>query len=222
MAISIEEAFDSPSFSVNDTVFIVEHTTDPRVSPGFAASIGSLLLDSVSGDHYNKYGPQTTDWNLMSGKAGKMVQYVYGPIGEMTGTAIIPIGTSVPSITSGSEIWSHSITPATNSNMVNVTTQFSFAASANEMPALACIFRDNTCIAAILLEGSANPDVGRPINFSCNDVPGVAGVSVTYSCRVGKLSGAGVWYVNCTQSYSSTVFGGVLSNTGYQLTEITA
>ena len=221
MAISIEEAFDAPSYSVNETVYIVEHNADPRVNPGYAAPVGSLLLDSVSGDHYNKFGTQNTDWNLMTEQNGKTIQLLWGTIPEQLGTAIIPLTTGLPSITAGTELWSQSITPESTSNLISITTSFSFAASSNEMPAVVCLFRDNNCVAASLVEGSANPDVGRSVSFTSIDMPFVAGTSITYSCRIGKLSGGGVWYVNSTQSYSS-IFGGALSNTGYQVAEITA
>lgn len=220
MAYSIDEAFTIEALSLNDNVLVVESPSDPSVSPGYAAPIGSLLLERTSGDLYNKYGPQNTDWNVATIRSGRTIQFFHGLIPPLMGTSAIPISNLVPSITSGSEIWSQNITPNSNSNLINIMTNFSFAASSNEMPAIACIFRNNICISAILIEGSANPDVGRPVSLSCIDEPSSMGTSVTYSCRVGKLEGSGVWYINSTQSYSS-LFGGVLSNDGFQIAEIT-
>ena len=220
MAISLEDAFDAPIYSINDTVVLAQHTSDPRVNPGFVAPIGSLLLDSVSGDLYNKFGLQSTDWNIMTVRNGRTIQFINGTVQPLMGTSLIPISSTLPSITEGSEIWSQVLTPSSVTNMISVSTNFSFAASASEMSAIACIFRNNTCISAILLEGSANPDVGRPVSFSCYDFPGVDGAAVTYSCRVGKMSGTGVWYVNSTQTYSN-LFAGILCSDGYQIAEVT-
>lgn len=218
---STDESFTVESLSLNDNVFIVESLNDPSVNPGYVASIGSLLLNRTSGHLYNKYGIQDTDWNCVSIQNGRTIQFFHGDIPPMMGTSLIPISNTIPSITSGTELWSQNIIPSKNSNLISMSTNFTFAASSNDMPAIVCIFRNNTCISAVLLESSANPDVGQPATLTCIDSPNSTGTSITYSCRIGKLEGGGVWYVNSTQSYSN-LFGGVLSNSGYQLAEVTA
>jgi hypothetical protein len=220
MSNTSDDAFSIEVLSINEKVLVVESASNPSVFPGYVAPIGSLLLNYIDGNLYNKYGSLNTDWNCATIRTGRTIQFFNGSIPANIGTTIIPVSDLLPSITSGSEIWSQSIIPTSNSNLINITTSFSFASSANEMPAVACIFRNNTCISAILIEGAANPDVGRPICFTCTDYPNSEGTSVTYSCRVGKMQGGGVWYINCTQSHSS-LFGGVLSADGFQLEEIT-
>ena len=217
---SVAEAFTVQLLSLNDNVILVESDEDPRFSPGYPAPIGSLLQNRVSGDLFNKFGTSDTDWNLISIRAGRTLQIFTGNIASLAGTSSIPLSDTLPSITSGSSLWSQALTLHTNENVIYIVVNFSFSASSNEMPAVACIFRDNTCIFAMLLESSANPNVGRPISFSCFDAPGVAGAEINYSCRLGKIDGNGVWYINGTQDHP-ILFGGVLANAGYQLLEIT-
>lgn len=60
---NIDNSFTvDPGLSIQDVVLVSTVTTDPRAGGGYEAPIGSLVLDSVSGDLYRKMDTGDTDW----------------------------------------------------------------------------------------------------------------------------------------------------------------
>jgi hypothetical protein len=146
-----------------------------------------------------------------------MVQVKWGPVGNFTGTTIIPITSSSPVSTQGTQIWSSVITPQSTSSTVRVSTSCSIATSSATISLVFAIFRGTTCV-GVATDTTATGNRLQSFQFTVYDSPNTTS-PITYSCRVGKIGGAGSWYINNVGTVT-TPFGGLLDKNAWSIEEI--
>ena len=111
----------------------------------------------------------------------------------MIGTSIIPLDTSIPTITDGTKLAEITITPKSLTSKFRCSFTGTVDASGNNKSLVFAIFRGQTCI------GTSSTNVassGKPTNMSIDivDIPAVK-TPITYSIRAGVNSNA-TWYIN--------------------------
>ena len=119
-------------------------------------------------------------------------QQVYGVLGIYSGTAQIT-ASATPTIASGSQIWSQSITMTTGNKLIIDIQMYADHSNNNRIVSF-ILFRETTPIAAVPvgIASSGFPTMG---SFTLTDDGLFPGQTYTYSVRVGA-SGGGTWYVN--------------------------
>lgn len=149
--------------------------------------------------------------------SGLLVQVKWGPIGHFTGTTTIPITNSAPLITQGTQIWSQSITPQAATSTIKISTSCAIAASTASVSVVFAVFRGNTCIGTIG-DSTANSNKLQAAHFTVYDNPATTS-PITYTCRVGKDTGSGTWYINSISGLA-TPLGGLLDTNAWSIEEI--
>lgn len=156
------------------------------------------------------------------GSTGLYVQVVSTDISGATGTTGIPGDNTTPLVSEGTQVATLNITPADNTNLVQVNASFTFSPGsdgAGNAIGCAALFRGSTCISAQLVGGVIS-DAAWSINFNLVDAPASA-AAVTYSIRVGfdssTMVGTTGW--NCANSGK---FGGAGDENQLILKEIAA
>jgi len=137
-----------------------------------------------------------------------------GSINVISGTAVIQLDSSAPTIADGAPLWSCQVSPTS----VNSKFAIDFSAVSNSTAFLATrtviitLFRNNTIIAWSASTQSANSPV--PISLKVLDVP-KSTTPVTYSLRVG-ISGSGTFYIGRASGASM----GDANNSGWTIREV--
>ncbi len=209
-------------------------TIDPNASETvdgattLAIAAGRFCIVYCDGSKFSTtYSPPDTSVDLYK-------QVVSTDILAATGTSTIPRDSTTPTNAEGTQVASLSITPADNTNLVEVRAAFSASivgiagggGGATNGTFIAALFRGTTCIAVqevyinIATDSGVNSitaSVGGAICFNLIDAPATAS-AVTYSIRVGMISGGGGWGVNS----SGFNFGGAFDENQLILKEIAA
>ena len=146
---------------------------------------------------------------------GKTLNHTSGTIASITSTANIPLDDTVPLVTEGAEIASLAITPSDAANSIKVEASFTFGNGDPASDAIACIFRDSTCIASFLTADDKSEE--RTWTLITSDNPSTTS-EVTYSIRVGSPSGSNDWYVN--RDAANNTLGGTRVHNQFILTEL--
>lgn len=146
-----------------------------------------------------------------------VIQLQWNPITPLSGTGSIPVTSSLPDITDGTEIWTDDIDLQDVGSTVRITTSITFTASTAAMELVFVCYRDNIPVGAAMAT-NANKDEGSIVTFIIYDIPASTGVT-TYSCRAGKNGGPGTWYINLLPS-PPTPLGGLLAQGAYTIEEI--
>lgn len=142
----------------------------------------------------------------------QLFQIVTGAIPSISGTTQVAY-TATPTITSGTQIWSQSITSTLGSRVL-IKTQVFGDHSVNNRSISLFLFRDTTLIGATVFNISTS---GTMNGVSYMDYDSITpGGTYVYSCRVAA-NGSGTWYIN--QSKAGSKFGGGFTNS-FSLTEI--
>lgn len=177
-------------------------------------------LDLLQWDGYNWVNVTTEDViGVPPAPVGgsKIIQLKWGPIPGMVGTTAIPLTTSPPIITQGTELWSEDIDIQSDISTMRVSTNVVATASRASMQIVVTIFRNSIAI-GMTASTISNKDKGHVISFAIYDEPAGTGFH-TYSCRVGKSNGTGSWYINYLP-LSNPTGGGLLENNAYTVEEI--
>jgi len=165
-------------------------------------------------------GHPHTESDITDLQPSKVIQHMDGAISKTSGTIEIAGGDVTPPITEGVELWSQAITPTDAANTVEITTNMILSAYANAghgygaLDVAVTFYRDSTCI--LVLPHSLQSAEAHHCGSTFIDTPATTS-SVTYSCRVGRTSGEGAWYVN---GLYLKEFQGLIANQGYTVKEI--
>lgn len=143
-----------------------------------------------------------------SAGSGTILQTITGAISPVSGTTLITLGNTAPTITQGTQIWSGSITPKQVSSKVGISFTITADASANNRTLVISLFRGNTCIATTVneIDTSSHP---KNMTLVFVDNSPAAGAN-TYSARMG-VDSAATWYCNST-NVGYTMGGTLASN----------
>lgn len=169
----------------------------------------TIVWDSVSG----KWIPYTI---LTPGGGERIVQIQTNTIASFAGTTTIPLDTSTPQITEGTQIWSQAITLSQSTNSIRIRNSFMVAGSKANMIVIVSIFRDSVCIGSSVVSIPGN-DKPTTVALEIYNAPGSIG-PFTYSCRVGKEPGQGTWYVNRTNL--NNILGSTAEQQAYTIEEL--
>jgi hypothetical protein len=154
-------------------------------------------------------------WSGITGGGGKVVSSASGTIASITSTTNIPLDDTTPLVTEGAEVASLAITPASATHSVKVEAAFTFGNGDTATDAIACIFRDSTCIASfVMADNKTDENTWTLLTF---DSPSTTSAT-TYSIRVGSPSGSTAWYVN--RNEANNTLGGTRVHNQFVLTEL--
>lgn len=224
------KAFDVDVLSLGESVGIFPGSFDPSTGLGQAAPIGSLFIRTGTTEVYQKNGVADTDWIIfdpsLSSNNEKILQAKCGPIGQLSGTSIIPLDSSLPQITEGSELWSTTITPLKTTSVFKITSSSLVSGKHldddHDLGVVLSVFRDSLCVgSATEMYGEIDDDNTpmKMVSFSIYDAPGIL-TPITYSVRVGKsASHSGTWYIN-SRPHLSTPLGNTFLQNAYSIEEI--
>ncbi len=148
------------------------------------------------------------------GQGGSVYRAWSGNIISQSGNTRIVVGTAVPTITEGTQLWSQTITPGSvNANFI-INSAMSVAASNNNTHT-AALFRTvngvSTYIGGVIQTMYSGNSEG--VGFVITDVPGTTS-PVTYSVQYGTTGN--VWYIN--RRTNENTYGGVQS--GWSIQEV--
>lgn len=145
---------------------------------------------------------------------GSVLQTICTSIPGMSGTSVITLSNSLPTITSGSQIWSTSITPKFYTSGIKLSGSFIYVSGTNTRTLVVCVFRNSTCIGTTTcFAPSSNQAMQISLNFEDN--PATIS-STTYSIRVGANTSS-TWYIN---RYSPPYFSNSLESSIIALQEL--
>jgi hypothetical protein len=135
---------------------------------------------------------------LGSGSGG-IIQTIHGSVADKSGTSSIPYDDTTPLSTEGTQLWSQTITPVDTANDIEVACTLTLDAydtghqGGGYVETVITFFRGTTCIGALAQYIGTNNE--EQVSIILKDSP-VTTSSTTYSCRIGRTSGSGTWYVN--------------------------
>jgi len=136
----------------------------------------------------------------------------YGNIPAGKGSTRIPLDYSTPKITEGTELFSSSITPSSDTKKILISISLIYAAHSKDI--VLALFRDSTCIGVKSLYKS-NKTQPRSVSMMITDSP-ACDTEVTYSLRVGTSSSSGTWYIN---RESNQYLDSIMDNNGFVIGE---
>lgn len=155
-----------------------------------------------------------TQWVVAPNQA--TINDVNGTIGDLSGTAIIPISDLTPVIAQGAPLWSATVTPSKVTNQMQITASMAYGVSKTAALFVVTLFRDNVCIGSMVDKASATTSY-QTVSFTIHDIPATL-ANVTYSCRVGTSTSA-TWWVNTTNDNPPENLGGTLGQNSYLILE---
>lgn len=140
-------------------------------------------------------------------------QLMSGNVGLASGTTTIFLDNTTPSITEGTQLWTATIIPSSNSSKFLIDFSCVTSVSSNNRSVTLALFRNNTLIGWT----SAWQDAGSPKSATIKllDAPGTT-AGVTYSLRAGISSSGNTWYIG--RSSSATM--GNVNNAAWSILEI--
>jgi hypothetical protein len=148
---------------------------------------------------------------------GVVVQVDAGNIPALTTTGRIPYDTSVPTVSEGTQVFSTSFTPLSSTSMISINMACTVTSNASSVNVVFALFRNSTCIGATVASFSFKASNNmQSVALQVRDLPASTN-AVTYSLRVGA-DAASTTYINTAQT---NVLGGMLSNSGWEIKEIT-
>jgi len=186
---------DNPVFTGTAGIVVPASTTAAR-----ANTTGAVRLNTTVSQFEGFTG---TQWVPLS-TAASVTQYFKGSVPQTSGTSIVPYGNTAPTITQGTQLWSQTLTPFSNSSSVEVEFTTIGDLSSSSAYIILSAFRGNTLIGmSVLASGKlAGADFTSSFVIRVIDIPGTT-TPVTYSVRVG--GSVGTWYVGRGQN---ATFGG--------------
>ncbi len=131
---------------------------------------------------------------------GGRVKY-RGSVAVQTGTSLIPISSSAPTSTQGTQIWSATITPTALGSTMEIDFSGVFDSSASGTWVTVAIFKGTTLLGFATAECDNFTECFRLLLYD----PVTSLTAITYSCRIG-ISTNGTWYLGRPASQS---MGGV-------------
>lgn len=176
-----------------------------EVAPIIGDGAQTLGVTNVNGD--------TSDFIVTIPSTIFVNSFTYAVVGPTIGTAVLPLDSSIPSITEGSRLAAITITPKSTSSKFKCSFSGMVDCGTNNKSIVFAVFRGNVCVGATAGDLATS---GKPTNVTIEvvDVPNTS-LAVTYSLRVG-VSSSGTWYVNTTSNGAS--LGGSASST-FKVTE---
>jgi len=181
------------------------------VDPALAPAAGhQLYYDSVNG--------YWTSAPLLIPGSKQTIQSSFGSIPQLSGTTNLLQAATAPLITDGTQLWTTAFTPSAVNAEIKVAMSFAFAISNAASEIVVSLFRDNTCIGA-MIDTASSSNGYQTVSFVIKDPgPFIAGVPVTYQARVGRNGGNATWYINTNSAAEN--MGGVLANNAYTIEEV--
>jgi len=180
-------------FTVNGNSPVFNTGNVNSISANTYANIGNVTLNS--GNVYI-----ATDKNLLlrSNNAtwvpigGGPISFQYGNVGVVSGTTIITSGSTLPTTSQGTLLWSANVTPVTTSSRFVIDFSPMVTCSANGKVVSLSVFRGTTCIYATgFVLASNNLPYNIPVHVV--DKPNTTS-NVQYSMYCG-VNTASTWYV---------------------------
>lgn len=136
-----------------------------------------------------------------------------GNVGQLSGTTLIPYGSSTPTSTQGTQVWSQTVTPTVVGSTFEIDFTTMVDVANNNKGVTIALFRGTTLIGfTVAWVATANRPV--PVSIKVNDTL-ASGAAVTYSCRIGTDSST-TWYLGRGQG---ATMGGV-NNSGWNIREV--
>lgn len=141
------------------------------------------------------------------GGSGENIRTFFLPIYQNAGNSIIPLGSSKPTSSQGTQIQTISIIPTNAQSKFSFSGSFIVDCSVKDKIIVFALFRDGVCFYTAATELTS---VGRPntIAIEAFDAPNTLN-SVQYSLRIGVSSNA-VWYLD--QTNSGADLGGTMNS----------
>jgi hypothetical protein len=127
------------------------------------------------------------------------IQVVYTDIAAASGNTEIPYDNTTPLSTEGTQAATLAITPADNTNLVEVTAAFNISVTqpGTTQAVSAALFRGTTCLSVqtlVLLDSSTADSMIGSVAFNLIDAP-ASSSAVTYSIRVGSETAGTGWSI---------------------------
>jgi len=181
--------------------------------------IDTTITTPIGGDVLAYNGADWYNATLFVPGTKKVIQSRFGVIPALSGTADILIAATAPLVTDGTELWSDACIPSNASSEIKVSMSFAFSVTNASSEIVITLFRDNTCIGA-MVDTASSSNGYQTVSFTIKDPgPFIAGVPITYSARVGKNGGNATWYINTDSAGDN--FGGVFANNAFTIDEVT-
>ena len=205
----------------NGTASIVEigsATLSGDVTGTISGQAGTLTLAN-SGVTAGAYRSVTVDAKgrvTAGSNPGAATPYM-GSTAPQSGSTIILAGSSLPTITNGTQLWSQVVIPLSSSSKFEVIQNFWVDSNVSNRFITFALFRDTTCVSVYCVNV---PTAGRltPAFILAIDAPATAS-SVTYSLRVG-IDQTATWYLNQKNGGGITFGGTSASNSAWLIEEL--
>lgn len=130
-----------------------------------------------------------------------------------TGNARIPLDNTIPLVTEGAQIWSHTLTPLDLDSVLVINQTFMVKCSSNNRHMVCSFFKNNTCVGVNVVRVDSSSFI-YTMPMIVVDTPNST-EPVTYSARIGCDSST-TWYIN---GAIGQYFNGLLDKNGYVITE---
>lgn len=127
-------------------------------------------------------------------------------IAPTTGTTLIPYDASAPLITEGTQIWTQTVTPVSNTSRFNVHFDAFVAAGSGTRYTTIALFRGNTCV-GVSTQLCATANAPYQLTLREMDSPATT-ATITYSLRIGNSSNSS-WYIGQTVTGTYAGLGAV-------------
>jgi len=162
-----------------------------------------------------------TSGKLASGTGGKVVQVVHVQTGAFaSGTTVMPLDTSIPQITEGTEFMTLAVTPTHASNILHIDVVSESSSETANVMSINALFVGTTASALAVAIGGIGAAANRPVPTTAFRHRMVAGVTteLTFRLRIGPSSSATMVF----NGYAGGArFGGTLASS-ITITEILA
>jgi hypothetical protein len=145
---------------------------------------------------------------------GSVLQTLFAVMPAATGTTTITLNNTAPTIASGTQVWTQTITPSATTSEIALRGAFVVAHGTAARTVVAMVFRGSTCI-SVTAQYCATANTMNTVTISIIDSP-LSTAAQTYSIRIAG-SGTGSWYVGQT---GTAYFAGLLATSDILLQEI--
>jgi hypothetical protein len=154
-------------------------------------------------------GYSGVDWVPMQTQVARIFN---GEVGQTSGATTITLGTTAPTTSNGSQIWSQTIAPLSVNSLFDINFTGVVDASSSARSIIVAVFRNTTFIGYSMAYISTTGG-GQSLSIHITDAPATTS-NVTYSCRIG--ASANTWYLG---RGASATMGGANSS-GWEIKEI--
>jgi len=178
--------------SITELLSILDLSTYDTESGSGTTAIRSTITSPADGQILTY---RNGNWvNEQSNSSGGIVKRIWtGEVPQQTGTTRINETTTVPAITSGTEIISQVITPLSVNSKFIIKFSPWCTINNNGRGVALILFRNNTFLT--MGQHVDNSNFFGDVGIDHVDAPGVI-VPIEYSIRVGIVNGSGTWYLN--------------------------